>query len=74
MSWPGTPEQAADADAIARRIEVLAEEAENQNPDRALIDQIGDSVRRVANRLSPIAPAAALLGAIMEMIRFITKD
>lgn len=69
------PEQAADADAIARRVEVLAEEAENQNPDRDLIDQIGESVRRVAGKLAPNLPRLLpLLGAIFELVRAITKD
>ncbi len=69
------PEQAADADAIARRIEVLAEEAENQNPDRDLIEQIGDSVRRAAGKLAPKLPRLLpILTAIFELIRSITRN
>lgn len=69
------PEQAADADAIARRIEVLAEEAENQNPDRALIEQIADSVRRAAGKLAPKLPRLLpLLAAIFELVRAVTRN
>jgi hypothetical protein len=69
------PEQAADADAIARRIEVLAEEAENQNPDKALIDQIADSVRRAAGKLAPKLPRLLpILTAIFELVRSLMRN
>ena len=69
------PEQSADADAIARRIEVMAEEAENQHPDRDLIEQIGDSVRRAAGRLAPKLPRLLpILTAIFELVRSLTAN
>lgn len=69
------PEAAADADAIARRVEVLADETANQHPDAALIEQIAESVRRVAGKLAPKLPRLLpLLAAIFELVRSITKD
>lgn len=67
------PELAADAGSIARRVELLAEEAQNEKPDQSLITEIGDGLKRAARRLAPRLPQLLpLVGVILDTIRFMT--
>ncbi len=69
------PELAADAGSIARRVEVLAEEAQNDHPDQSLINEIGDGLQRAARRLAPRLPQLLpLVGVILDTIRFMTTS
>lgn len=69
------PELAADAGSIARRVEVLAEEAQNEKPDQSLINEIGDGLKRAARRLAPRLPQLLpLVGVILDTIRYMTAS
>lgn len=68
------PEQVADADAIARRVEVLADEVRNETPDRSLVLEIGDSLRKAAEKLAPRLPRVmTIVSAIVELVKIIAK-
>lgn len=68
------PEQVADADAIARRVEVLADEVRNETPDQSLVLQIGESLRKAAEKLAPRLPRVLpIVTAIVELVKVIVK-
>jgi hypothetical protein len=69
------PEQVADADAIARRVEVLTDEVRNETPDHELVDKIGESLKNAATRLAPRLPRIlTLVSAIVEVVKILVRS
>ncbi len=63
-----SPEQAADAEALSRRVAALADEAVAPNPDREAVAELGEIVRRAAGKLAGAVPGViALVGRIIEI-------
>ncbi len=63
------PEQMPDAETLARRVGALVDEATAPHPDHETVSELGEIVRRAANKLSAAAPRVmALVTAIIEQV------
>lgn len=68
------PQQAAEAETLARRIGALADEATVPSPDREAVRELSDIVRRAAARLAPTVPTVmTLVASIIELVAAIIK-
>jgi hypothetical protein len=69
-----SPEQLPDAEALARRVSALADEAIAPNPDREAVVELGEIVRRAAGKLAGSAPGVvALVATIVELVESIVR-
>ncbi len=63
------PEQMSDAETLARRVGSLVDEATAAHPDLETVSELGEIVRRAANKLTAAAPRVmTLVTAIIEQV------
>lgn len=63
------PQQAGEAETLARRIGALAEEATAASPDREAVDELGEIARRAAGKLAASVPTVmTLVASIIELV------
>lgn len=51
------PEKASDAEKVAKRVEALVEEADDDNPDTEMMEITGESLKRAAENIRDALPA-----------------
>jgi hypothetical protein len=67
-----SPEQSPDAEALTRRVAALTDEALAANPDREMVTQFSESVRRAAGKLAVSIPGiAALIDTVVGLVESI---
>lgn len=68
------PEQAADAELVARRLENLAEEAAADAPDPELVQTLGQSLRKAASKFSNSLPGLIdLSAAVVNLVQVVVS-
>ncbi len=68
------PEQAGDAEKVAKRVEALVEEADDDNPDTEMMEITGESLKRAAENVRDALPtvlpiATQIVGHVLSMVR-----
>ncbi len=68
------PQQVPEAEALARRVAALADEAAAPSPDRQAIDELGEIVKRAAGKLASSVPTVmTLVASIIELVAAIIE-